>query len=293
METIVSAETSPNRAVVSTQVVQPTVVIEANRSWWKLDLSELLKYHELLYTLCWRDIKARYTQSLIGVGWAIISPLITVAILTLIFSYLVRLPSDGIPYPLFAYTALLPWGYFAKSLERSSTSVAHEAGLITKVYFPRVIIPIAATLGGLVDCAVGFVIVLAMGLWFGITPTWGILALPLFLGLALATALAVSLWFAALHVRYHDVAAIIPILIQVWMYASPIVYPVSLVPEQWRSLYSLNPMVGVIEGFRWALLGKAPPDLSLVAINVATVLVILYGGYLFFKKLEQTFSDVI
>lgn len=293
METIVSAETSPNSTLISTQVAQPTVVIEANRSWWKLDLYELWKYHELLYTLCWRDIKARYTQSLIGVGWAIISPLITVAILTLVFSYWAKIPSDGVPYPLFAYTALLPWGYFAKSLERSSTSVAYETGLVTKVYFPRVIIPIASTLGGLVDCGVGFVVVIAMGLWFGITPTWGIIALPLFLGLALVTSLAVSLWFTALHVRYHDIAAITPILIQVWMYATPVVYPLSIVPEQWRTLYSLNPMVGVIEGFRWALLGKAPPDFSLMAISTAIVLGILYGGYLFFKKLEQTFADVI
>jgi lipopolysaccharide transport system permease protein len=253
---------------------QPSVVIEANRNWWSLDLLELWKYHELLYTLCWRDIKARYTQSHIGVGWAIVNPLITIAILTLIFSYWAKIPSDGLPYPLFAYTAILPWSYFAKSLERSSTSIAYEAGLITKVYFPRVILPIAATLGGLLDCAIGFVVVIAMELWFGIVPTWGILALPLFLGLALAASLAVSLWFSALHVRYRDIAAITPILIQAWM-------------------YGLNPMVGVIEGFRWALLGKAPPDFSMMAISTTIVFVLLLGGYVFFKKMERTFADVI
>ena len=293
MKMIASAETLPNSTLISTQVAQPTVVIEANRSWWELDLYELWKYRELLYTLSWRDIKTRYTQSLIGVGWVIINPLITIVILTIIFSYWVKIPSDGLPYPLFVYTALLPWGYFAKSLERSSTSVAQEASLITKVYFPRVIIPIASTLAGLLDCAIGFVVVIAMGLWFGITPTWGILALPLFLGLALATSLAVSLWFSALHVRFRDIAAIAPILIQAWMYASPVVYPLSMVPEQWRVVYSLNPMVGVIEGFRWALLGKASPDFFLMAISTAIVFVLLCGGYLFFKKMERTFADVI
>ena len=293
MKTIASPETLPNSTLISTQVVQPTVVIEADRSWWELDLYELWKYRELLYILCWRDTKTRYTQSLIGVGWAIISPLFTVAILTLIFSYWAKLPSDGIPYPLFAYTALVPWGYFAKSLERSSTSVASESGLITKVYFPRVIILLASAIGGLVDCFVGLVVVIAMGLWFGVAPTWGILAIPFFLGLALATSLSVSLWLSALHVRYHDIGAIAPLLIQVWMYASPVVYPLSIVPEQWRTLYSLNPMVGVIEGFRWAFLGKTHPDFSLLAVSAGIVLIVLYGGYLFFKKLERTFADVI
>jgi lipopolysaccharide transport system permease protein len=293
MKTMANAETSPISTVVSIQLAEPTVVIEASRSLWKLDLYELWKYRELLYALCWRDIKTRYTQSLIGVGWVIINPLITIAMLTLIFSYWAKIPSDGLPYPLFAYTALLPWGYFSKSLERSSTSVAYEGSLITKVYFPRVILPIASTLGGLVDCAIGFVVVIAMGLWFGIAPTWGILALPFFLGLALAASLAVSLWFSALHVRYRDVAAIAPILIQVWMYASPVVYPLSMVPEQWRVVYSLNPMVGVIEGFRWALLGKASPDFFLMTISATIVFVLLCGGYLFFKKMERTFADVI
>ena len=283
MKTIVRAD----------QVAQPTVVIEAHRSWWELELYELWKYRELILTICSRDIKTRYTQSMIGVGWLLISPLFTIAVLTVIFSYWVKIPSDGVPYPLFVYSAMLPWGYFSKSLERSSTSVSNESSLITKVYFPRVIIPIAATLGGLVDCIVGFVLVIAMGVWFGITPTWGILTLPLLLGLAFLTALAISLWFTAIHVRYHDIAAVTGILVQVWMYASPVIYPLSMVPEQWRVVYSLNPMVGVIEGFRWALLGKASPDLLLMAISMVIVFVILAGGYLFFKKMERTFADVI
>ena len=293
MKTIASTESSPYSTSISTQVAPPIVVIGANRRWWGLELSELWKYRELIFAMSRRDIKTRYTQSVIGVGWLLISPLFTIAVMTVIFSYWAKIPSEGIPYPLFVYSAMLPWGYFAKSLERSSTSVANEGSLITKVYFPRVIIPIASTLGGLVDFAVGLVLVLGMGLWFGITPTWGILALPLFLGLALATALAVSLWLSALHVRYHDIGAITPLLIQVWMYASPVIYPLSLVPEQWRTLYSLNPMVGVIEGFRWALLGKTPPDFSLVAVGAGIVLIVLYGGYLFFKKCEQTFADII
>jgi lipopolysaccharide transport system permease protein len=293
METIVSAEISPNRAVVSTQVVQPTVVIEANRSWWKLDLYELWKHHELLYTLAWRDIRARYAQSVIGLGWAIISPLITISIMTVVFSYWAKIPSDGLPYPLFAYTALLPWGLFAKSLDRASTSLANEGNLITKVYFPRLLIPISATIGGLIDVAVGLAVVAAMILWYGIVPTWGILVLPFFLVLTLATALAVSLWFAALHVRYRDIGAITPLLTQIWMYGSPVVYPVSIVPEEWRIVYGLNPMVGVIEGFRWALLGKASPDLPLMLVSTVIVLIVLLGGLVYFKKMEQTFADVI
>jgi len=293
MKMIASAETSTYSTSISTPVAGPTVVIEAKRSWWELELYELWKFRELIFTICWRDIKTRYTQSVIGVGWLLISPLFTIAVMTVIFSYWAKIPSDGVPYPLFVYSAMLPWGYFSKSLERSSTSVANEASLITKVYFPRVIIPIASTLGGLLDCAIGLVLVIAMGLWFGIPPTWGILALPLFLGLAFATALAISLWFTAIHVRYHDIAAVTAILVQVWMYASPVIYPLSMVPEQWRVVYSLNPMVGVIEGFRWALLGKASPDLLLMAISTVIVFVILGGGYLFFKKMERTFADVI
>jgi lipopolysaccharide transport system permease protein len=274
-------------------VVRPIVVIEAKRKWWELNLTEVWEYRELLYFLAWRDLKARYSQTVIGVGWAIVQPLVTIAILTLVFGYWSKIPSDGLPYSLFAFTALLPWSYFAKSFERSGTCVANEANLITKVYFPRLILPLAATVGGLLDVGIGFVLLLVMMAGYGIVPTWGILALPLFLLMTLATALAVSLWFAALNVRYRDMGAVIPLFLQVWMFASPIAYPVSLVPDQWRVLYSLNPMVGVIEGFRWALLDKASPDFTAIGISTIVVIVLLYGGLVYFKRMEPTFADVI
>jgi lipopolysaccharide transport system permease protein len=271
----------------------PSVLIEPSGKFFRLDLKDLWEYRELLYFLAWRDLKARYAQTLIGVGWAIVQPLCTMAILTLVFSKWAKIPSDGVPYPIFAYAALLPWTYFARSFDRSGVSIAAEGGLISKVYFPRLIIPIAATIGGLLDFALGLILLLAMMVWYGIAPTWGVLALPGFLLMTLATALAISLWFSALHVQYRDVGAIIPLVIQIWMFASPVAYPISLVPEQWRMLYSLNPMVGVIEGFRWALLGSASPNVLAMVISMAVILVLMFGGLLFFKRMERNFTDVI
>lgn len=271
----------------------PNLVIEPTRRLLDLDLYALWEYRELLYFLAWRDMKARYAQTVIGVGWAILQPFITMVVFTVVFSNLAHMPSDGLPYPIFAYTALLPWTYFARSFERSGTSLVGEANLIKKVYFPRLIIPISATLGGLVDFAVSLVILLGMMAWYGIVPTWGVLTLPLFLLLTLVTSLAGSIWLSALYARYRDVAATIPLLTQVWMYISPVVYPISLVPEQWRLLYSLNPMVGVIEGFRWALLGKASPDFGAMAVGGVVVAALLLCGTIYFKHVERTFADVI
>lgn len=269
------------------------VLIEPTGSLFRLDLNAVWTHRELLLFLAWRDVKARYAQTVVGIGWALVQPVLSMAIFTVIFSYWAKLPSDGLPYPLFAYTALLPWLYFSRSLDRSAGSLVAEASLIKKVYFPRVIIPVSATLVGLVDFFVGLVLLIGMMIWYGITPTYGVLALPFLLLLALASSLAVSLWLSAIHVKYRDIGAVLPLIIQLWMYASPVVYSINMVPERWRTLYSLNPMVGVIEGFRWALLGKATPDFLAIGMGTGVVVLLLLGGLLYFKWMERTFADVI
>ncbi len=269
------------------------IFIGPSRSAFQLDLASLCAYWELLYFLVWRDVKVRYKQTAIGIGWAIVQPLLTMVLFTAVFSGLANIPSDGIPYPVFAYTALLPWSYFSQALGRSVTSLVSNSNLITKIYFPRLIIPFSAVISPLFDFAVAFVMLIGLMAWFGVRPSWGVLALPLFVVLCLLTTLAVTLWLSALCVRYRDVGMIIPVLLQVWMYASPVAYPVSLVPEKWRLIYSVNPMVGVIEGFRWALLGSNAPDFTLMAVSTLAVLVILYGGLVYFKKMERIFADVV
>lgn len=271
----------------------PTVVIEPRKGLFDLDLGALWEYRELLYFLVWRDVKVRYKQTVVGAGWVIIQPLLTMMIFTVVFSYMAKIPSDGLPYPIFAYTALLPWTYFAQALGRTGGGLVGKANLISKVYFPRLLIPLAAVTTPAVDFSLSFVILLGLMAWYGIAPTWGVLALPLFLLLAMLTALAVGLYMSALNVKYRDIGYVIPFMTQFWMYASPVIYPVSLVPERWRLLYSLNPMVGVIEGFRWAMLGKASPHFGMVAVSAAVVLALLFGGLLYFKQMERTFADVI
>lgn len=270
-----------------------TVLIEPKERWFNLELRELWERRELLYFFAWRDIKARYAQAVLGMGWAIIQPLAAMAIFTVVFSYWAKLPSEGVPYPLFAFAALLPWTLLSKSLERSGSSVVTESNLIKKVYFPRLIIPIAATIAGVMDFLVAFVLLLALMLWYGIGLTWGIILIPVFIVMTIATSLAVSLWLSAINARYRDVAGMIPLLSQLWMYASPVVYPVSIVPEQWQWVYACNPMVGVIEGFRWALLGTPMPNMGLFLMTFMIVSVVLFGGAVFFKRMERTFSDVV
>jgi lipopolysaccharide transport system permease protein len=290
-------QTSAERQLQASEAVTtknvPAIRIEPSKGWASLKLRELWEYRELLYFLIWRDVKVRYKQTALGAAWAVLQPLLTMVIFTVIFGNFAQIPSDGLPYPIFAFTALLPWTYFAQAIGRSGVSLVGSANLISKVYFPRPIMPISAAVAPIVDFAVAFVILLGMMAWFRITPTLGVLALPLFMLLAFITALAVGLWLSALNVKYRDVGHIIPFLIQFWMYASPIAYPVSLVPERWRLLYSLNPMVGVIEGFRWALLGKASPDFGVVAVSSVVVLILLVGGLVYFKRMERTFADVI
>jgi lipopolysaccharide transport system permease protein len=271
----------------------PVTVIKASRGWIALDLKALWDYRELLYFLIWRDVKVKYKQTVIGVGWAILQPLVTMVVFTLVFKNIGNIPSDNIPYPIFAYTALLPWTLFSAGLNRSTTSLVGQSNLISKVYFPRMIIPLSATLAGIVDFAMAFLILLFMMFWYGIVPTAAVISLPLFITIDLIAALAVGLWLAALNVRYRDVGHAIPFLVQIWMFASPVAYPVSALSEKWRMLYSLNPLVGVIEGFRWAILGNRTPDFLVMAVSAITMTGLLFTGIVYFKRTERTFADLI
>ena len=281
---------------MSTAFENPAVEITLIRpasSWASIGLKEIWEYRELLYFLVWRDVKVRYKQTVLGAVWAIIQPFFLMAVFSLFFGRLAGVPSDGIPYPIFTYCALLPWQLFAHALGESSNSLIANERLITKVYFPRLVVPIAAVLGGLVDFAVAFVILLAMMAYYSIVPTWAIVTLPAFILLAIITALGVGLWLSALNVQYRDVRYTIPFLIQVWLFVTPVVYPSSIIPEAWRPLYGLNPMAGVVEGFRWALLGKTHPPGALLAVSVLAVSLIFIGGLYYFRRMEQEFADVV
>jgi homopolymeric O-antigen transport system permease protein len=271
----------------------PTFHIRPPSGWTEIGFRELWDYRELLYFLTWRDVKVRYKQTALGAAWAIIQPLFMMLVFSLFFGRLAKVPSDNIPYPIFAFCALLPWQLFAHSLTESSNSLVANERLITKVYFPRLVVPISAVLGGLVDFAIAFVLLLAMMVYYGIVPGLAILALPGLLLLAILTALAVGLWLSALNVKYRDVRYTINFLIQFWLFATPVAYPSSIVPERWRPLYGLNPMAGVVEGFRWALLGKAEPPGALLAVSVVVVIVLLVGGLYYFRRMEQEFADVV
>jgi lipopolysaccharide transport system permease protein len=253
----------------------------------------LWEYRELLYFLTWRDVKVRYKQTALGAAWAIIQPVFMMLVFSLFFGKLARVPSDGFPYPIFTFCALLPWQLFAHALTESSNSLVANERLITKVYFPRLVVPIAAVLGGLVDFGIAFIILLLMMFYYGIVPGVAVLALPGLILLAVLTALAVGLWLSALNVKYRDVRYTINFLLQFWLFATPVAYPSSIVPESWRPLYGLNPMAGVVEGFRWALLGKAEPPGLLLAVSVAVVLLLFVGGLYYFRRMEQEFADVV
>lgn len=271
----------------------PIFSIDPPKSWAAIGLRELWEYRELLYFLTWRDVKVRYKQTALGAAWAIIQPFFMMVVFSLFFGKLAGIPSDGIPYPVFAFCGLLPWQLFSHALTESSNSLVGNQNLITKVYFPRLVVPIAAVLGGVVDFAIAFVILLVMMLYFGIVPGWAIVTLPAFILLAIMTALAVGLWLSALNVQYRDVRYTINFLVQFWLFATPVVYPSSLIPSQWRWAYGLNPMAGVVEGFRWALLGKTDPPGALLAVSIAVVVLLLIGGLYYFRKMEQEFADVV
>lgn len=271
----------------------PTFHIDPPSGWTSIGFRELWDYRELLYFLTWRDVKVRYKQTALGAAWAIIQPLFMMLVFSLFFGRLAGIKSDGIPYPIFTFCALLPWQLFAHALAESSNSLVANERLITKVYFPRLVVPIAAVLGGLVDFAVAFAILLVMMFYYGIVPTWAIVTLPGFILLAVMTALGVGLWLSALNVKYRDVRYTINFLIQFWLFATPVAYPSSIVPAKWRALYGLNPMAGVVEGFRWALLGKEEAPGAMLWVSVAVVILILIGGLYYFRRMEQQFADVV
>ena len=267
--------------------------IRPHRGLFDLDLDSVWRYRELLHFLVLRELKIRYKQAALGAGWVIIQPLFTVAVFTAVFGVFARIPSDGFPYALFALAALIPWTYFAEALRRSVTGLVDDSELIRKIYFPRLVLPIAAVIAPLVDFLISLGVLLLVMAWYRIPPTLHLLIMPGFLAMAVGLALAFGLWLGPLNVRYRDVKYILPFFVQVWMYASPVVYPLSMVPERWRLLYSLNPMVGIIEGFRWTLLGTTTPDPTAIAMTIALTLVLLAGGLLFFRRAERTFADVI
>jgi lipopolysaccharide transport system permease protein len=271
----------------------PLFVVEPSRGWISLQLWELWEYRELLYFLAWRDIKVRYKQTSLGVIWAIVQPFVTMVLFSLFFGYLAGIPSDGVPYPIFTFVALLPWQLFANSLSASSNSLVLNQELIKKVYFPRLIIPISAVCVGLIDFGISFIVLLGMMYYFHFWPTLAFIFLPIFIILAIIAALTVGLWLSTLNVQYRDVQFTIPALTQFWLLATPIAYSSSLIPEQWRLLYGFNPMVGVIEGFRWALLGQTPPSGNSIIVSVFITGTMLIGGLIYFKRTEKTFADVV
>jgi lipopolysaccharide transport system permease protein len=271
----------------------PVLRIQPSQGWVPIKLAELWEYRELLYFLTWRDIKVRYKQTALGAAWAIIQPVLTMAVFSLFFGRLAKVPSDGIPYPIFSFAALVPWTFFANGLNQSSNSLVMSANLIKKVFFPRLTIPLATVLAGLVDFVLALGVLFLMMLGYGIRPGWPVLTLPFFLLLAVMTSLGVGLWLAALNVEYRDVRYVVPFLTQFWMFATPIAYPSSLLPEQWRVVYGLNPMVGVVEGFRWALLGtQVTLGPTLLASFVAATVLLVSGAY-YFRRMEKTFADVV
>ncbi|NQU75284.1 MAG: ABC transporter permease [Planctomycetes bacterium] len=271
----------------------PITVIQPSRPWVSLNLPDLWHYRELLYFLIWRDVKVRYKQTAIGALWAILQPFLTMVVFSVVFGRLLGVKSPNIPYPILLFAALLPWQLFANSLTQSAASLVANQSLVAKVYFPRLIVPAAAALSGLVDFAIASVILLGMMFYYGIAPTMAILAAPAFVLLTVVTALTVGLWLSAINVRYRDVRHTIPFLTQFWMFVSPVMYPLSIIPEKWRTLYALNPMVGAIEGFRWALLGNAYSPGPETVVSIFVVLALLIGGVVYFRRMEQTFADVV
>jgi lipopolysaccharide transport system permease protein len=271
----------------------PVLRITAPSRWWELPLGEMWDYRELLYFFVWRDIKVRYKQTVIGAAWAVLQPFLTMLVFSLFFGRLAHIPSLGLPYPIFYYSALLPWMYFAGALQNSTSAIVENQRLITKVYFPRLILPFSSVLSGLVDFGISFLMFAAMLIYYGIRPSATMLWFPAFLLLAVLTALGVGLWLSALNAIYRDVRYVLPFLVQFWLFASPVAYPSSLVPEKWRWLYGLNPMAGVIEGFRWSLAGKGDPPGYLMIVSVVVVVAVLLGGIAYFQKMETTIADVV
>jgi lipopolysaccharide transport system permease protein len=289
MASLTAGTPLPSKTSLQTSPVR----IEPPRAWLELRLREVWLYRELLYFMIWRDLKVRYKQTLIGVAWVVLQPLMSMGVFTLFFGRLAKLPSDGLPYPVFVFAALVPWTYFSTALATATNIVVANQRVITKVYFPRLILPVSSVLSGLVDFAIAFTVLVIMVFSFGMRPGLQAVWLPFFLLLALSTALGVGLWLSALNALYRDVQYVMPFLVQFWMLASPVAYPSSLVPMKWRWLYGLNPMAGVIEGFRWALTGHGKPPGPLLLASAGAVTVILVGGAMFFQRMEGTVADLV
>ena len=286
-----------HRAVTAATMPQtkeiPLLRITPSAGWVSLKLHELWEYRELLYFLVWRDIKVRYKQTVLGVAWAIIQPFFTMVVFSVFFGRLAKIPSDGVPYPVFSYAALVPWTFFAQGLTHASNSLVGSANLIKKIYFPRLAVPISSVTAGIVDFVLAFTVLLGMMLYYDIVPTINVLWLPALLLLALLTSLGVGLWLSAMNVKFRDVRHVVPFLTQFWLFATPIAYPSSLLPEPWRTLYGLNPMAGVVEGFRWALLGTNTAPGPIIIVSVLVTLALLLGGAFYFRRLERTFADIV
>jgi lipopolysaccharide transport system permease protein len=285
--------TQTQAAVAAEPAESPVVRIEARRAWLALDLAELWAYRDLIYFFIWRDIKVRYKQTVIGAAWAILQPVLTMLVFSLFFGRLAKIPSEGLPYPIFYYSALLPWMYFATAMQGATNIVVENQRVITKIYFPRVVLPVASVMAGLVDFSISFIVFLALMAFYRTVPTGAVIWLPFFTLLAVMTALGVGLWLSALNAMYRDVRYVVPFLVQFWMFASPVAYPSSLVPEKWRWLYGLNPMAGVIEGFRWALTGHGQAPGILLAASSAAVALLVLSGLVYYHAMEGTIADVV
>ena len=267
-------------------------VIDTRREWAIPDLREIWTYRELLWTLTLRDIRVRYKQTVIGIAWAVLQPFMTMVVFTVIFGGLAKLPSDGKPYAVFTMAAILPWQFFSRALTQGSMSLVSMGGMLGKVYFPRLLAPLSSIFAGLIDLAIAFVILIGLLFWYGIVPGWALVTLPFFIVLAILTALGVSLWLSAVNVHFRDVQHTLPFLVQIWMFITPVVYSRSLVPEQWQMLYMVNPMAGVVEGFRWALLGEqVPPEPTQMAVSVSVILILVASGLFYFDRMEKNFVD--
>jgi lipopolysaccharide transport system permease protein len=288
-----SGNMNSESVITGSQLRTPRLRIAPSRGWVSLKLSELWEYRELLYFLVWRDIKVRYKQTALGASWAVIQPFMTMVVFSLFFGHLAKMPSDGLPYPIFTFAALVPWTFFANGLSQSSNSLVGSSNLITKVYFPRLIVPLASVFSGIVDFLIAFAVLLVIMLYYGLVPTLNILWLPLFVLLSLVTSLGVGLWLSALNVEYRDVRYIVPFVTQFWLFATPIAYPSSLLHEPWRTIYGLNPMVGVVEGFRWALLRTNTVPGPIVAVSASAAVLILVTGAFYFRRMEKTFADIV
>ncbi len=271
-----------------------TVYIKPTTGLAALNLKDLWQFRELVLFMIWRDIKVRYKQTLLGAAWAVIQPVMTMLVFNFLFGSVAKVPTDGIPYPIFSFTALLPWGLFTTALNAASRSLTSNHNMITKTYFPRLVLPIASVLGGLVDFAIAFVILIGMMFYYNVTPGWNALwALPVFLLLSIITALGVALWLSAINVQYRDVGYALPFITQFWLFITPVAYSSKVISDKWQLVYSLNPMAGVVNGFRWSLLNSGnSPDLS-VAVSAGIALLVLVTGLIYFRNMERTFADTI